>query len=61
MIQDIGIQDILPTGAGLFVVATAEEAAEAVRRIRKDYEYQSNIARRIALDHFDPPCATCTP
>lgn len=53
VIQDTGIQDILPTGAGLFVVATVEEAAEAIRRIRKDYEHQSNIARRIALDHFD--------
>jgi hypothetical protein len=53
VIQDTGIQDILPTGAGLFAVATVEEAAEAIRRIRKDYEYHSTIARRIALDHFD--------
>lgn len=53
VIQDTGIQDLLPTGAGLFAVATVEEAAEAVRRIRKDYARQSNIARRIALEHFD--------
>ena len=53
VIQDTGIQDILPTGAGLFVVATVEEASEAIRRIRKDYDYHSTIARRIALDHFD--------
>ena len=53
VIQDTGIQDILPTGAGLVAVATVEEAAEAIQRIRKDYEHQSTIARRIALDHFD--------
>jgi hypothetical protein len=53
VIQDTGIQGVLPTGAGLFAVATVEEAADAIRRIRMDYERQSAIARQIALDHFD--------
>jgi hypothetical protein len=53
VIQDTGIQEMLPTGAGLFPVATVEEAADAIRRIRMDYERQSAIARQIALDHFD--------
>lgn len=53
VIQDTGIQDVLPTGDGLFAVATVEEAADAIRRIRMDYERQSNMARRIALEHFD--------
>jgi hypothetical protein len=53
VIQDTGIRDILPTDAGLFAVTSVEEAADAIRRIRIDYERQSNIARRIALDHFD--------
>jgi hypothetical protein len=53
VIQDTGIQEVLPTGAGLFPVATVEEAADAIRRIRMDYERQSTIARQIALDHFD--------
>jgi hypothetical protein len=53
VIQDTGIQEMLPTGAGLFPVATVEEAADAIRRIRMDYERQSTIARQIALDHFD--------
>ena len=53
VIQDTGIQDMLPTGAGLFAVTTVEEAADAIRRIRMDYERQSRIARQIALDHFD--------
>jgi hypothetical protein len=53
VIQDTGIQDTLPTGAGLFPVATVEAAADAIHRIRMDYEHQSTIARQIALDHFD--------
>jgi hypothetical protein len=53
VIQDTGIQDTLPSGAGLFPVATVEEAADAIHRIRMDYEHQSTIARQIALDHFD--------
>ena len=53
VIQDTGIQDTLPTGTGLFAVATVEEAADAIRRIRMDYERQSTVARQIALDHFD--------
>jgi hypothetical protein len=53
VIQDTGIQEVLPTGAGLFPVATVEQAADAIRRIRMDYERQSTIARQIALDHFD--------
>ena len=53
VIQDTGIQDILPTGAGIFPVATAEAAADAIRQIRMDYERQSKIARQIAIDQFD--------
>jgi hypothetical protein len=53
VIQDTGIQDLLPTGAGLFPVATAEAAAAAIRRIRLDYAYHSARARQIALEHFD--------
>lgn len=53
VVQDTGLQDALPTGAGLFPIATVEEAADAIKRIRMDYEHQSMIARQIAVDHFD--------
>jgi hypothetical protein len=53
VIQGTGIRDILPTGAGLFAVTTVEEAADAIRQIRRDYQRHSMIARQIALDHFD--------
>jgi hypothetical protein len=53
VVQDTGIRDILPVGAGLDAVTTPDEAAEAIRRIRMDYVRESKIARQIALDHFD--------
>lgn len=53
VIQDTGIQALLPTGAGLFAVGTVEEAADAIRRVRMDYERHSTIARQIAIDQFD--------
>ncbi|HKY06600.1 MAG TPA: hypothetical protein VJQ55_00075 [Candidatus Binatia bacterium] len=53
VIQDTGIQAVLPTGAGLFPVASVDEAADAIHRIRMDYQHHSMIARQIALDHFD--------
>jgi hypothetical protein len=53
VIQDTGIKEVLPTGAGLFAVDTVEEAADAIRRIRADYQRQSSIARQIAVSHFD--------
>jgi hypothetical protein len=53
VLQDTGFADLLPTGKGLFSVRTAEEAAEAIRAIRKDYRQHSAAARAIALEHFD--------
>ena len=38
VVQDTGIRELLPTGAGLFAVSTVEEAAES-KRIRLDYAY----------------------
>jgi hypothetical protein len=53
VVQDTGIEDLLPSGTGLFPVATVEAAADAIRRIRMDYTRQSTIARQIALEYFD--------
>jgi hypothetical protein len=53
VVQDTGIRELLPTGAGLFAVTSAEEAAESIRRIRLDYGDHSARARQIALEHFD--------
>jgi hypothetical protein len=53
VLQNTGFADSLPTGKGLFSVNSVEEAAEAIREIRRDYEMHSNAARSIALEHFD--------
>jgi hypothetical protein len=53
VLQSTGFEDLLPTGKGLFAVATVEEAAEAVTRVRRDYALHSAAARDIAREHFD--------
>ncbi len=53
--QDTGFSNVLPTGEGLFAVATPEEAAEAVSKINADYARHCRAARRIAEEHFGAP------
>jgi hypothetical protein len=53
VLQSTGFEDLLPTGEGLFAVSTVEEAAEAIRAIRRDYDRHARAARAIALEHFD--------
>ena len=53
VLQATGFEDLLPTGAGLFAVRTPEEAAEAIRRVRRDYAAHSAAARALAREHFD--------
>jgi hypothetical protein len=52
VVQDTAFSE-LPTGKGLFAVRTAEEAAEAIRAIRRDYARHAVAARAIAREHFD--------
>ncbi len=53
VLQSTGFEDLLPTGRGLFSVASVEEAADAIRAIRADYPLHSAAARELALEHFD--------
>src|SRR5262249_37298667 len=53
VLQSTGFEDLLPTGRGLFAVSTVEEAAEALRAIRRDYDLHSGAARSIAAEYFD--------
>jgi hypothetical protein len=53
ILQATGFEDLLPTGKGLFAVGTVEEAAEAVRAIRRDCALHAAAARAIAHEHFD--------
>jgi hypothetical protein len=53
VLQATGFADVLPTGAGLFSVSTVEEAAEAIRTIRREYGCHAAAARNLAVEHFD--------
>lgn len=51
--QATGFEDNLPTGHGLFAVRGVDEAAEAIRAIRREYAYHSAAAQTLASAHFD--------
>jgi hypothetical protein len=53
VIQDNGLQGLLPSGEGLFLVDSVDEAADAVSRIRAEPMRHSLAARRIAAEHLD--------
>ena len=53
VLQATGFADLLPTGRGLFSVSNPQEAAEAIRMIRREYAVHSLAARDIAREHFD--------
>jgi hypothetical protein len=53
IVQATGFEDILPTGKGLLAVTNVEEAAEAVRMLRQDYDLHAAAARAVAEEHLD--------
>jgi len=52
IVQDTGFRRTLPTGAGLLAFQTSDDAADAVRAVRTDWDLHSAAARRIAEQHF---------
>jgi hypothetical protein len=50
--QDTGWSDVLPTGAGLFAFTTAEEAAERLVQVARDYTRHALAARRLAEERL---------
>jgi hypothetical protein len=53
LVQDTGVGSILPTGDGLLVFSTLDEAVTGVRSIRRDYDWHCAAARRLAEKYFD--------
>jgi hypothetical protein len=51
--QDTGFGRRLPTGAGLFAISTAEDAAAAIEELHRDYERHRAAARELAATHLD--------
>lgn len=53
VVQDTGFGSRLPTDEGLLAWSTAQEAAEALGRVARDYTRHARAALRIAREHFD--------
>jgi hypothetical protein len=51
--QDTFVRDLYPTGEGLVVFSTLDEAVAGVESIRAHYEDHSQAAREIAEEYFD--------
>lgn len=51
--QDTGLGEGYPSGEGLLLFSTFEEAAAGVEEIAGDYERHARAARAIAEEHFD--------
>lgn len=52
LVQDTGLDGILPTGKGLLVFSTPEEAAEGVAEIAGDPRRHGAAARELAEEHL---------
>jgi len=51
--QDTGISSIYPTGEGLLLFETLDEAVDGIERIRGDYSLHARAARDFAETHFE--------
>jgi len=52
IVQDTGFRSVLPTGEGLLVFASLEEAADAVRKVEMAYARHAKAAKAIAIECF---------
>jgi hypothetical protein len=53
LVQDTGFSRVIPTGEGLCVFRTLDEAVQGVERIHRDYTGHCEAARQIAETFFD--------
>lgn len=53
LVQDTGLEDVLPTGRGLLTFRTLEEAVAGADAISRDYAAHAAAARELAGEHFD--------
>jgi Glycosyl transferases group 1 len=50
--QNTGLDDLFPSGEGLVLFSTPDDAAQGVEEIGGDYERHSRAARELAEEHF---------
>jgi hypothetical protein len=53
--QDTGLDGVVPSGEGLFVFRTMDEAVSAIEAINRDYRRHASAAHEVARQFFDAP------
>jgi len=53
VLEDAGMGDLLPSGAGVHFFSSIDEAADACERVIRDFANQQRLARRLAEEYFD--------
>jgi Glycosyl transferases group 1 len=53
VVEDTGLESVVPTGVGVLTFSTLEEAADALRAVNGDIERHARAAREIAAEYFD--------
>jgi hypothetical protein len=51
--QDTGFSQVLPTGEGILVFKTQDEAAAAIQEVDRNYAKHARATRAIAAEYFD--------
>lgn len=53
VVQDTGLDGVLPVGEGLVTFTEPDEAADAIRAVERDWDGHAAAARQLAAEHFD--------
>jgi hypothetical protein len=53
VVQDTGFSDFLPCGRGLLPFSTPDEAKEALKEMKRDFQHHCRGARAVAEEAFD--------
>jgi hypothetical protein len=53
VVQDTGFTSVIPCREGILPFDTMEEAADAIRRVERDYDHHARAADAAARDYFD--------
>lgn len=53
LVQDTGLEGVLPTGLGIVTFGTLDEAVAGAQEIASNYSKHSRAARELAAEHFD--------
>ncbi len=53
VVQDTGFSSLIPCGKGILAFNSAEEAADALRKVESDYAFHAKAALAAAREYFD--------